>query len=439
MIYTIFLVFLPMVTSKSIPTTFKYGLALYNYADSDSRRTDNAIPFAEVIEQISPGVMRFPSGSESSSYLWATAPDWVPSSHTPAFNTKARWPNADESIVNENNAFVDAMNFDEFMKLANGSEVVIAVNFDSMYADDGPSKELLIETARQWVAYNKRMGYNVSYYEIGNESDMPTTFNGRPDNGIQYANDFVDFATAMREEDDTILIGMNGYYEKFMTDVLNVAGEYVDFVSIHSFPIYGLIDGYEDYLRTGGYHYKIYNNFLAALSNSTMRQERKDDIFALFSETGVVDWARINDEKSGWAGNTAGHMIALFDVLGRIGELERVRGGILTWTSHWHDDRNGHDIFSMLDPANRYRPTAYALRLWASIGDVELVIREETEDVIKFTARTSDGDKILIANKRNVIQDVKISLAFHADSPESADIYETVDSNVLPPYSIAII
>lgn len=439
MIYTTLLVFLSMVTSKPIPTTFKYGLALYNYADSDSRRTDNVIPFAEVIEQISPGVMRFPSGSESSSYLWATAPEWVPSSHAPAFNTKARWPNADETIVNENNAFVDAMNFDEFMKLANGSEVVITVNFDSMYADDGPSKELLIDTARRWVSYSKRMGYNVSYWEIGNESDMPTTFNGRPSNGGQYARDFIDFAAVMRAEDDSILIGMNGYYEKFMLDVFNVAGEYVDFVSIHSFPIYGFENRYDDFLRGVGYHYDTYNRFLSAIYNSTLSKQKKDDIFVLVSETGAVDWAYINNDKPGWSGNTAGHMIALFDILGRIGEMKRVRGGILTWTSHWSDERYGHDIFSMLDLANRYRPTAYALRLWASIGDVEHVFREETEDVIKFTARTSDGDKILISNKRNIAQCVKISLAFHADSPEGADIYETVDSNVLPPYSIAII
>ena len=438
MIYTILLLSLTMVSSRPMPTTVKYGLSTYNYADADSKRSDDARTFADLIKSMSPGMMRFPSGSESSSYLWATAPEWVPSSHAPAFNTKARWPNSDETIV-KNDKFVDAINFDEFMKNAGDSDVIITVNFDSMYADNGPSKELLIETARQWVAYSKMMGYNVSYWEIGNESDMPSTFNGRPANGEQYARDFIDFATAMRAEDDSIFIGMNGYYEDFMLDVFNVAGEHVDFVSIHSFPIYGFGNGYVDYLSIGGYHYETYERFLAAVEKSTMSQEKKDGMFVIVSETGTVDWAYINNDKPGWAGNTAGHMIALFDILGRIGEMKRVRGGILAWASHWHDERDGHDTFSMLDSSNDYKPTAYALWLWASLGEVEYVWREEDDNVIKFMARTTAGEKILIANKKNVAQDIKISMAFHADSPDSSVIYKTIDSDVLPAYSIGIL
>ena len=70
---------------------------------------------------------------------------------------------------------------------------------------------------------------------------------------------------------------------------------------------------------------------------------------------------------------------------------------------------------------------------------VEYVWREETDDVIKFMARTTTGEKILIANKRNTPQDVKISLAFHADSSDSTVIHKTVDSSVLPAYSIAVL
>ena len=437
MIYTILLLSLTMVSSKIIPETIKYGLSTYNYADSDSRRADGSASFESILQDLSPRIMKFPSGSESSSYLWATAPEWVPSSHAPAFGTKARWPNSDETII-ENNEFVDAMNFDEFMSLTNDSDVIVTINFDSMYTDDGPSKELLIETARQWVSYNRQMGYNVSYYEIGNESDMPSTFNGMPRNGAQYARDFIDFATAMRAEDDSILIGMNGYYEKFMLDVFNVAGEHVDFVSLHVFPMYGFSNGYVDYVGSGGYYYETYERVLAAIDKSSMSQEKKDEMFVVVSETSTVDWAYINGGKAGWSGNTAGHMIAMFDTLGRIGEMNRVRGGILAWASHWHDEREGHDAFSILNSTNQYKPTAYALKLWASLGDVEQVRREENGDVIKFIVRTTTGDKILVANRGDIDQDVKISTAFHSDSPESDVIFETVDSDVLPAYSIAV-
>ena len=49
------------------------------------------------------------------------------------------------------------------------------------------------------------------------------------------------------------------------------------------------------------------------------------------------------------------------------------------------------------------------------------------------------SDKILIANKKNVAQDINISIAFHADSPDTSTIYKTIDSDVLPAYSIAVI
>jgi hypothetical protein len=79
------------------------------------------------------------------------------------------------------------------------------------------------------------------------------------------------------------------------------------------------------------------------------------------------------------------------------------------------------------------------LWLWASLGEVEYVWREETDDVIKFMARTTTGEKILIANKKNFAQDIHISIAFHSDSPDSSVIHKTVDSSVLPAYSIAVL
>jgi hypothetical protein len=119
--------------------------------------------------------------------------------------------------------------------------------------------------------------------------------------------------------------------------------------------------------------------------------------------------------------------------------MKRVRGGILAWSSHWHDERSGHDTFSMLDSFNQYKPTAYALWLWASIGEVEYVWREEDDNVIKFMARTTSGEKTLIANKKNFAQDIKNSIAFHADSPDTTAIHKTIDSSVLPAYSIAVL
>jgi hypothetical protein len=387
----------------------------------------------DAVKSLKSSILRFPGGAEASSYLWATAPSWSPKSHAPAFKTSAHWPNNDGKIV-QNGKFVDVVNFDEFMSVAGHADVCIVVNFDSMYASGGPSKRELIETARQWVRYSKKFS-NKFYWEIGNESDMDTTYNGRPHDGTQYGKDFVDFAVAMRKEDSDAKIGMNGYHEIFMTDVLKAAGKHVDFVALHPYPIWGYEKGFSDYVSKGVDVDVTYNRLQNALLRSSLSKSKRDSMFVLATETGVMDWATVGGNSPGWPGNNVGKMLALCDVLGQLAMLPRVRG-VLGWTSHWVERTEDTDSFFAFDPTNAPTPVGHALFLWASLGDCDVVSRKKMGSVVTYVVDTKSGQKKIVINASDHDIVANALVAFHGDVNSSV-VKRT--EKILPQKSIGIV
>ena len=436
--FLVFSLLLVFANAKFIPTTKNVGMSTLNYADPDERRNPGALPFSVAIDNAGPMSLRFPGGLEASSYLWATAPFWTPETHKPAFNTTARWPNSDNTIIS-NGSFVNALNFDQFMDVAGDRDVSIVVNFDSMYTDDGPSKETLIETARQWVQYARENFNNTFYWEIGNESDLKkVAYNGSPDNGAQYGTDFIDFANAMREEDPDAIIGSNGMLPEFITDVLNVAGEHIDFVAIHHFPLRKIDNRYEDFINGKGNFDTMYNHFYDALNLADISAEKKRDIFAMVTETSVVDWAVF---KAGGPvqHNDVGSMIMIFDIIGRFLEKPKVLGPLLCWGTHWVTHDENTEIFSFFNQENNFAPTAYAVHLWSSMGDIVSLTRENVTGVITYNVETTDGSYVLVANLLDSDVDMDASISFHGENVLSNVVITSTNVTMLPKYSISLL
>lgn len=407
---------------KNMPTSIKItdeyitdlkprvGLSTLNYADSDKRRVPGYIPIKSVIKEINPGMLRFPGGLEASSYLWATAPYWEPSSHALAFRNESRWPNAVYSIV-QNESFVDAMNFEEFMDIANfvGSEVTIVINFESMYNVDGPSKDLLIETARQWVRYCKKKNYtNVKYWEIGNETDMKSSYNGRMENATQYAKDAREFIDAMKMEDSSILVGVNGYHDNFIEEVLNNIGNYIDFFVVHNYPFYNFSKGYENFTKRDGNYNTKYDRVMNALNRSTMSQDKKESLFFMVTETSVIDWHSI-ETGVGWKGNDVGHAIGMFELIGKLMVLEKVRGSLI-WTTHWVDKpTESTEIYNILDNKNHYNPITYGILPWSHAGDGKLMnVIYNSNEISAYAIDNGTYITSMIANKMSYPVSVNI-------------------------------
>lgn len=130
-----------------------------------------------LLKELSNNVLRFPGGSLSDVYHWAT-------------NTS------------EGQTFQWATNFDEFAEIAisSGASVFITAN----YGTGTP------EEAAEWVRYsNKIKNYRFRHWEIGNENygTWEADNNDRPHDPVTYATRFRDYWIKMKAVDPSIKIG----------------------------------------------------------------------------------------------------------------------------------------------------------------------------------------------------------------------------------------
>src|SRR5437762_5545221 len=161
------------------------GIDLNFLLDDDNNRRDALRTLSETLKAAGVKYLRYPGGEKSDAYLWSVPP------YTSSIPTLARWaqgdwpqnqewPSYDRKLVgSDGHTFTtDPLSFDEFMDVCRqiGCVPTIVVCYDSMYkpAQAGgvaPTRGQLLETAREWVRYaNITRGYNIQYWEIGNES-----------------------------------------------------------------------------------------------------------------------------------------------------------------------------------------------------------------------------------------------------------------------------
>jgi len=102
------------------------------------------------------------------------------------------------------------------------------------------------EMAAEWVRWaNKKNKYNVRYWEIGNELEGSWELghvlpDGTTMTGDKFAKRYIEFAKAMKAVDPTIKVGGPGSSNQrcaFIEAVLRDAGDLVDFVSFHTYPV----------------------------------------------------------------------------------------------------------------------------------------------------------------------------------------------------------
>jgi len=131
---------------------------------------------AELLNEIDNQVLRFPGGSASDVYHWAS------------------------NIGTQTTS--GSTNFDAFARtaVASGAQVYITAN----YGTGTP------EEAAEWVRYsNVTMGYGFKYWEVGNENygTWEADNNPRKNDPVTYATRFKQFYTQMKAVDPTIKVG----------------------------------------------------------------------------------------------------------------------------------------------------------------------------------------------------------------------------------------
>ena len=189
----------------------------------------------EAVKAIRPPNMRWPGGSNMACYYWQEAiadRDKRPMRFNRGFPREGEWVSNDVGI-------------DEFMELCRltGAEPYLAVNYGG-----GTARE-----AANWVEYcngsvDTKYGkiraenghpepYNVRLWGIGNE-----IFGNWEMGHVEeetYAIKYVEFAKAMRSVDKDIkLVACGGRYWKYPRwnqAIFRIAGEYIDYLSLHSY------------------------------------------------------------------------------------------------------------------------------------------------------------------------------------------------------------
>ncbi len=148
------------------------------------------------------------------------------------------------------------------------------------------------EMAAEWVRWaNQKNSYNVQYWELGNELEggwelghiLP---DGTEMTGEIYAQRFLEFARAMKAVDPTIKTGgpaSSNDRGAFIEELLRDAGDEVDFISFHTYPVENRIQKEEDFFAEIFELEKATSKFRGWIEK--YQPERKDKI-----ELAITEW-----------------------------------------------------------------------------------------------------------------------------------------------------
>ena len=146
-------------------------------------------------------LLKYPGGNDADAYIW-NAPDNNPAE----------------------------MDTDEYIALcrALGAEPFITINFNAP-----------VQLAADWVRYcNRERGYNVKYWEVGDEQWGAWAKGHAPPE--VYAKKYITFVRAMKDVDPAIKVATNvplgPHPEQWTARVLKAAGKYVDLITFTFYP-----------------------------------------------------------------------------------------------------------------------------------------------------------------------------------------------------------
>lgn len=206
----------------------------------------------------SPGLVRIPGGSWSDAYYWngnGVIGEKIVKVNDEVTKTE-RW--VDESRRVDSKWQVDYSDYKPgFAVKADGRADVFHGNLDvetlHNYLEDTAKAKAVVtvnagtgtaEMAAEWVKWADQHQHPVSYWEVGNELEgawEPGHFlpDGSRMTGEIYARRYHDFATAMKAANPNIKVGgatSGSAKGGFSREMLQHAGDLVDFVSFHHYP-----------------------------------------------------------------------------------------------------------------------------------------------------------------------------------------------------------
>jgi len=333
--------------------------------------------------------IRLPGGSWANSVYWNgngvrgadgkvdpsnVGPDGYPavdySAYAPSFTVD---PRTLHPASGDWHGHVDVKTQHDFIRAIPGSEAMACPNAGTGRALD----------AAGWVKWaNKTMGYDVRYWEIGNElggswepgTELP--FGKGQLTAQMYTKRFNDMANAMRQVDLTIKIGGGAFGEEMVRD----CGANVDFVSLHTYPGSTVLSDAQ-----------MFEDLRTSVARETAppkrwiheyQPERRNQIELAYTEWNLGGGVNNSLMFSGlWA--------SIF-----LGEL--ARNGV-SIANQWDCFS---DLFYTNDGAHHARKSEYyALWLWNNyMGDRLIPARSSSDTIFTYASRSDDAVIVMLIN-----------------------------------------
>lgn len=185
----------------------------------DDKKDDFRKDVLQKFKELSIPILRFPGGCFADTYHWQ---DGIGDRKKRKTLPNLHWGGTEDNKIGT----------DEFLQMCRklNIEPYITVNFGA-----GTPEE-----AAAWVEYaNKKKGYNVKYWEIGNE--IYGGWEKGSTTAYDYAKRYLLFARAMKKVDKTIkLIAVadaTPYLgQRWNKKLLQIAGDEIDFLDLHFYP-----------------------------------------------------------------------------------------------------------------------------------------------------------------------------------------------------------
>lgn len=372
------------------------------------------------MRELNPAYLRIPGGSWSDEYYWNGNGVWKDgvfdmsrlkdgywdvdySAYAPGFRVKGA-----ERLPSDYHGSVDVKALHELIAREQ-AEPLVTVNA-------GTGKP---ELAAEWVRWaNKINNYHVKHWEIGNELEGAWELghflpDGSRMTGEIYARRFIEFAKAMKAVDPTILVGgpaASNDTGGFMEDLLRIAGEHVDFVTFHTYPVERHLDS----------ELEIFTQmFTVRDAMKRMRgwikqyvPDRADRI-----EIGITEWNSkvVEDRDTGdlinglWTAVWVGEMF-------QAGVSFANQWDLLTETA-----TGGHGLFEFVDGRCMPKSQFWGLYLWSKFmgNDLLEVERQGPDHLFSFATRDGDVLSVLLVNASRT-ESVTVPMHIGAGAPRSA-------------------
>ncbi len=369
-------------------------------------------PFNEALKEMNVRYLRYPGGWKSDILFWS-GPPYTKADPVLAYKGPDSWPTSDTSLVNPDGSWrIDPYDFDEFIQTCQeiGAEPVVVVCYNSSRwpAPAGfqqPTPKQIIENAVSWVRYsNIEKGYDVKYWEVGNETWLDYT-------GIEgvtskippeiYGADLFKIATAMKAVDPDIFIGANGNSESYWTEVLNKAASVIDYLSVHTYPLYGW-KSYDDYLNKDSDptpELKIAKKVLE--SNPVTKGKNIPMMMTEYASGTFFEWDREHANLS--------RALITFDLTGQLLQYPDCYFSQFWNTINVYEGDNS--VFNALYRDNTLTSVGRALWIWGQYLQDEMLLTTSSSMVKCFATRTpGERMNVFLLNRDTIEHNIQLEM-----------------------------